>query len=525
MAFRPSLPVPCLMFPFAVLLGVQPARAGEEVAFQEGAPLSLEEGAPVPLLVVEVRALDPALSEQARALRENLWYSLAALPGMDVHTLDDVPHIGEQVAADYLRDCTTTMLFDCAVLLGQSSGDPLAVLGRLEPREEGLWVDVTLIDTRAGWESMAVVASLEPSEFAFFANQVAGVLHKEAERVLRGPVDRRAGGEPSRRTDAASRSEEARELATYSWDQEGGFVGVSARVREEDRRVTAKDLESGVARDATTPWERLGMSSQTYARYKNSGLSLPEWRARASGRAGQILVRPAFGVVQGPLDQTYVGQLAFDENLDLAEVYEVQNVDGALGGELGLTLGYGFTPAVEARVTASGVWGSYDWEVRQEVEGREPDVDTPPDSIDTFVTQVGGSLRWVPLPDRTVRPAVDVGYAVWVGRAFRPGVQDFQGFGAPIRTGPRVSLGLEARLSDLADAVLEGSGDLLLFGNGPQVLDQALGEITDPVQARSGVGSVAVGLRAGVQFRFGGRDVRGSGELERLELDEPEEDL
>lgn len=472
------------------------------VALAQEEPTEL--GIPILALFSGIRGLDADSEGLAEALSIEMSASLQGLPDMNVRYLSDAEAIGSQTALDYMVNCTTPMLLDCSVLIGHTSGDRFAVFGTLERRQDAHWAEITLADAENGWESLAIVAEISEEEATLFATQVAGVLRMEMERILVPPL--RSSTVDTNVEVEESREVEARELSTLTWEKEGGFEVVKGSWRRNERKVTVRDLERGQVSDAAKPWERLGMSPTVYARYKNSGLDLESWRERAAGRQGQVVFRPSLGFVRAPLDQRYLGQFARDpDDLGIVETYGLQDAASAGGPQVGASLGVGVRPWLEVDVGARAAWGTYTLEVRQEVgdQGVQP---STPTTFPTTSWFASAEARVVPLPASRVRPVVGVGLGAWRGKGVSDhatlSVQELPVFDGPLLAGPRLVLGGEARLSKVADVVVQLPVDLLLFGAATSVENPEPLVLTE-TELPSAPSRIVVGLDLGVQFRLG----------------------
>jgi len=476
---------------------------------------------PLHVLYAGIRPETDAVREVAGVLDDLLKTSLGSQPEVHLRTLDTASPIGDESAVDYLANCTVPMLMDCSVLLGRTSQDRFSVFGTVSQREEGAWAEVTLVDDENGWEALQVVAELGEEDVELFATQAGVVLRNEMERQILP----RMQSSTAETDEGDDRALEARELATISWEKEGGFKGVRGHLREGRKPVTARDLEEKASRDSVTPWERLGMSSREYAHYRNSGLDLATWRDRAAGRKGQVLFRPTLGVGRAPLSERYLGQFARDPavNLDVVEAYGFQEVQGAAGVLPGVSVGYGLTPTMEIEVGTAWGFGSYTVDVRQETVGQGVQPSSPMDLTNTTISFWGG-VRVVPVPEARFRPVLGAGLAAWRGTGILNQVAlpvaELPTFGAPLLLGPRVLGGGEMRLSRLADLCVQVPVDLLVAGTRRQYVDGELGFLTEK-ESPSPTPHIAVQLDASVQFRFG-RKAPVPGPSVELEPDELE---
>ena len=318
----------------------------------------------------------------------------------------------------------------------------------------------------------------------------------------------------------------ARQLQALSREM-GGVTAVITRSDKpvERPKYSLADVAERMEGEGTKPWERLDMGPNEYVQYKNSGLSLYEWRILAVGRQGQVLLRPAVGVGSGPWSGTYYGRTAYDvvgTQLQVVDAYSAQAVQSGTGGFVGIAGAYGITPVLDVGAIFGVSFGTFTLDVNQKTVGQaEPaaQVDTAGQTTLVFGPQVSATF----FPVWKIRPAVGGGVLVERGRTVVDTTSVPEGlsvFSPATLVAGEVWVGGEARLSKRVDLYLHVPVQLRLAGD--TLIDEREGT-ADEVNADppESAGVVAAGVRAGIQIRLLGKKVEETTRYD--EVDEPAE--
>jgi hypothetical protein len=405
----------------------------------------------------------------------------------------------------------------------------MVLTGKVEARPSGMWVEgeeppppeievlLQILDVAASHEALAVALIYSAETEATFADAVPLMLQDVADGLVGEDVDiRTAAAKPPRK--GRTPVEEAEGLEGLSEElgevegQHGGGDLTTAPRRVSRERLTLEELE---ARETDKPWEPLGLTSRQYFTWWNSGWDYPSWSRRLDGRRGQFLFRLLGGAGLGPTVGRYYGRVSYYGAAAVQEeIYATHEVVSGWGSELGLAVAWGLIPSLEVEAGVSREGGHYATDIRMVFHGDEQTTSEQTrqqDYVKNGTPQAWLGARWVPWPERTLRPAAGLGLALWWGHAAQAGdlnVSLFPTFSAPRIFSLRLAPGGELRLARQADLVLQVPVHVLLAGTSPTTWDEivlegspGLPDKREPERAFP----LAFGLQAGVQVRLGGR--------------------
>lgn len=408
----------------------------------------------------------------------------------------------DQKASLYLDSCPPTDQVGCALVVAEAAGVPWAVTGTVEATELGADVHIWVLDVQ-NFRQVDFTWPLQGDDDALAAATVAHLL-----AVVSGeegvPVDERFRRPAKTAEELALEEQRAKEAAEL--ERSGSQVGRLGPRQEGElvrERLTEEELAEQMEGEGTKPWERLDMSPKEYLRYKNSGLPLYEWRARAAGRRSQILLRPYLGVARGPSDGAYYGRYVRSEStLQVVQAYAWQAPVTSSRGELGLSLAYGLLPSLEVGLTGGATLGVFEADVAAVTEG-DPLREREPQTYSAMSLHGGIEILGVPLPASKLRPIIGGQLLVWRGTAVDDHVlppEELSTFPAPIMGVAGLIVGVEARLGPRIDAFARVPVQAVVAGGDPSVQDDGGDYLETKVQPPA-LSPAGAGLQVGVQIR------------------------
>jgi hypothetical protein len=423
------------------------------------------------VLVADFRSRDAGADELAALLSEAVASELATIEGVEVVPLDQVGPVHDTPVWMYLASCPRDEEAGCAFVVAELAAARYAVAGSVSSKGEGARVDASIVDVLASEEIVHLEIDLAAGDEAGFAERVAEVLS----RVLRGEIGREGDvrGLPS-----------AAERARIAAEREALF------------RELASDLDR----------ELSGVSLEPRASRRVSPLGLAEWRARARGRAGQVLLRPFVGYVRGPIDAEYYGRFAREASggaFVVAESYAYQSTLAGSGPVVGVEVAYGLLPWLELGVEGGLAYGRYGVDIGVQSVG-EPPPATRPEEFANRSLLVGPTALVVPFPVWAVRPLVGASVLWWSGTTVDDHAEP------PDETGsfPRrstwtlgVVAGAEARVSRTVDLYLHAPLGLAIAGEADirHEGSDALGDLPSPPPLDPFVAGVVVGIQVRIK--------------------------
>ena len=434
---------------------------------------------------------------------------LARNAGIRVVRVEDTPDFDDYPARTYMDGCPKGEIVGCTLVVGQRGEAAYAVTGSVQALVEGTRVTIEIIDIEGTRTVLSFQSELSAGNDSAFAEGVARVLGA----AIAGELDEtdirdEAEDDGARKLDAAA---VAHQLEALSHEL-GEVTAVVTRLNRLVARpaYTVEDLAKGMRKEGGQDWERLGMTANEYLRYKNSGLSLVEWRERSVGRAGQLLLRPYGTFARGPWNGEYYGRYAFDDTLVVVDAYSTQAVTSASGGGGGLDVAFGILPVVDVGASIAAFGGTYAIDIGQQT-GDEPVGYRPPEVTPTSTLLLSPHVTVAPLPTRRIRPVVGGGLAF----AFTSGVQDKMNLPAELKSWPAPLLvmaeafvGGEASISERVDFFARVPFDFVVGGALSQTSRVAQQEVFTDLYTPEQASPIGIGIQVGLQVRLFGRAPR-----------------
>jgi hypothetical protein len=497
-----------MSLPFLVMLLAAPSEAAESVR----------------VLASHVQATDPESRSGARTLETAIVAALRRAGAFDVARPSDAPAWPDYDAPTYLASCPLGDLEGCTLVVAQRVEARWAIAATLAVEGEMRAVDVTVVDVASSSAAVSFATRYPVGEEAGFVAGLVDVV-KAAEEGVFTEEDLRPD-DTSAQDAAARKAAQARALKQLaSIPGLGDPAALStrgARVLERPA-LSSDDLARRTLAEGASPWERLGMTSTEYLAYKNSGMSLPEWRLRTRGRAGTLLVRPWLGVLSGPWGGTYYGRYAYDEQLYVVDTLSAQVVQADTGGAAGLGVAWGVRPDLDVGVVGGVATGTYTVDIDSQVVG-SPNGLGSPTSRTGSAWFLGPRVTWAPMPTRDVRPVAGAGLLV-VGAQGVRGVletpQELTTWDAPLLWDVEVFGGVEARVAERVDLYGQVPLRVRVAGRVDERERQGVQAIVDDsVPAAASV--FGGGVQVGVQVRFGRMRVPTTRDYEEIEDTLPE---
>lgn len=485
----------------------------------------------VRVFVSEFQAADEDSAAIASLLRAYLQDELARHPRLETIPVEEAPPFDDTPAITYLRSCPPGDAVGCAFVVAERVRAEYGLAGFVRSAEDGSSiVEVTVIDVAASKEAITLKVGLDIGEDEVLAEGLAELLLAVAMGQAGQTVDIRDPSVVYEEEDPGAtilaNEEVARQLEELAREM-GDFETLTATG---DRQITvpkytAEDLLRDATTDGATPWQELDMSAREYLRYKNSGLLLNDWRARAIGRKGQVVVRGAVGMMRGPNDAEFNGRYAIElVGFDwiTTERYAYTSYLGATGFHGGAWLGFGVTPWLEVDVGAGASTGRYTLTISREQADNTP---TNPEAQSRVQTNIwaGGRVIGVPLPTLRLRPQIMVGGAWRRSHQytdFWEQHEEFQPLPAPWNLEVQLGGGGEVTLADRVDLALLVPIGVNVGGSPTQVYDENIGVLQQkPDPPTLSLFSAGVELSMAIRF-FGAKPAEGR---DLLFLDEPED--
>ncbi len=431
-------------------------------------------------------------------------------PGIDVLRVEDTPAFQDYAARTYMEGCPPGEIVGCTYVIAERGKAELAVTGTVQALVGGTKVTIEILDIAGARSLISFQSELEAGNDEAFAEGVA--------KVLVAAISGEIGAEKDIRFEGDEAPEEpmddeavARQLAELSREM-GSVTAVISRSDKaiEKPEYTLEDLTKRMEGEGTKPWERLGMKPAEYLRYKNSGLQLFEWRQRAVGRQGQLLLRPLVGFGSGPYAGTYYGRIAYDitsGSLGVVDAYAAQSVQTGSGAAFGASVGWGLTPYLDVGIVAGLNTGSFTVDINQETVGQTPTSPEPATSTQTTLF-VGPRATATLFPVSKLRPSFGASVLLLQSRT----VLDVESvpeslaiFSPATLFAAELFVGGEARLSDRVDFYLQVPLQVRVAGAVSASERVGITEVVDATPPPT-AGVVGAGVVAGLQIRlFGAR--------------------
>jgi hypothetical protein len=260
------------------------------------------------VLVSEFQARDEGSGAFAALLRSYLSEALKEYEALNILEVEDVPDFGEHSALIYLQSCPPGDYVGCALVVGQRAEADYSITGTVTETSRGNRVAVSVIDVAESRESLSFSLDVEVGDDQVFIDGVVELLLAVIEGEAGLSDDVRDMDDPAaKRALKQQMNEDLAAQLNELKDELGDATTVdSLQAREIERsRYTIDDLTEDLESEGTKPWERLGMTTSEYLRYKNSGMSLSAWKQAALGRKNQVMLRGGGGFVRGMIDREY----------------------------------------------------------------------------------------------------------------------------------------------------------------------------------------------------------------------------
>lgn len=469
------------------------------------------------VLVSGWQARNAEASAFAGLIEQYVARALGRVDGVRVLRLEDTPDFPDYPARIFMDGCPPGDAVGCTQVLAERGEAAYAVTGTVQQLAAGTRVEVDVIDVTGARVAVTFTAEVTASEDQVFAEGVAKVVLA----VIQGEAGREVDIRERAEEDVTPLDRDAVAASLAELGKELGEAEVSVSSRDEAvprSTYSAADVAREEEMEGSKEWERLGMSSVQWLHYKNSGLTLVEWRRRAAGRAGQLVLHGAGWFGDGPYEGQYYGRYAVGTSLEIVDSYAWQtNGSGrAAGGLLGV--GWGLTPWLELGLEAGIATGHFTVDVSQQQAGM------PADNADVFrfpaASYVVGPRAWVaPMPASAVRPVLGAGVDLIGQHASTEFLElgpSFHTFESRNVAAATFVAGGEARLSSRLDAFLHVPVQLLLAGTEAQTTRTGTVTVVDAPEPPA-MSPVGFQLQLGVNVRLLGKDVEKS-----LPLDDDE---
>lgn len=475
---------------------------------------------PTPVLVSAWQARNADAAGLAGLLEDYLARELAKDDVVSLVRIEDTPDFKDYSARVYMDGCPPGDAVGCTQILAQRGKAAYAVTGTVQSLPQGSRIEVNILDVNGARIAVSFQSDVKEGEDAVFAAGVAKVL----DAVIRGDMGKE---EDIRDTDEAPASTIDKDAVAAQLAELSQQLGEAQLSVEEGSRpiptteYTMEDLTARMQTEGSKPWERLHMTPGAYLRYKNSGLQLMEYRRRANGRQGQLLLRAGVAYANGPSQGEYFARVGIGDSLQTEDSYAYQTTtDGPSAGGA-IEVAYGILPILDVGV--AGGWSTG----RFKIDADENPVDQPPEAtipIEFFAPQIslGARAQVSLLPIQIVHPCLGVGLDYTLGH----GVNDYYEFPASFHTEfgsmnlltANLMVGGEANLGKHVDLYVHVPLELLLAGGRAEVVETGTPGLVDtgnPTDASP----VGFGIQAGLQIRLGGRDATKDVGID--DLDEP----
>ena len=369
------------------------------------------------VLVTTFEPASDALEEDATLLHRLIAEALAA----DHLVLDmsEVPPFLGYDATVYLQGCPPGRYVDCAFVVGQRGGADWVLGGQLRAQEGQLLLTLSVVEVASSTLLLQVDLPFTGEDDAATAAAIGTILDSvmagEAETTdVRLTVDDSLTGGT---VDAAALEAAAVELDEL--EARDGQVERSERRRGKATRLSPADLDVYRGRDVEPPWALLSLTPDQWRRWKNSGLSLGDWRDRLAGRQASLLLSvSAITVQQGPWTQQYEAWYAIDDfNLELSDQYVMQDLAPGLLKSWEFQLAGGILPWLEVGVFGGPRLVTYRYRIQRIVDGADSQRLVSPDEKGVTTWHLGGRVGFFPMPSFPARPSLQLGVLYWWGAA------------------------------------------------------------------------------------------------------------
>jgi hypothetical protein len=461
----------------------------------------------VRVLVSEFQARNDSGEALAKLVESYLVAKLKGNPQLTVVRPEDLPPFQDYPARTYLESCPAGEIVGCTYVAAERGDVEWAITGTTRVLPGTSKVEISVLDIRSGKVVVSFETELEAGQDEAFAEAVARVL---AEAIAGSFAERDIRNSEGEEVDMRGMSDDAVAAQLEALTQELG--GASSVINRSDEVIkppsyTMDDLVESMQGEGTKPWERLHMSPGEYLRYKNSGKTLVEWRALSSGRAGELLIRPAIGFGLQPGSSVYYGRYTYDTG-SVVDSYTLSAVQNGFGAFFNLGLAYGIHPMVDLGLDIGSGTGRITMDIQQQTIGQQP---LPPDQQDwlssSFVLGPRATAGFFPVSP--VRPVVSGALLFWFGDKIDNHIlppEDLALFTAPTTIVAEGMLGAEFRMVRRLDFFIHVPVDVVVGGQTyREVRGDGTADVVDIGTPPDPLSVVSAGIRAGFQVRLLGK--------------------
>lgn len=475
---------------------------------------SAEAAETVPILVSALQPETPEDQALATLLEGYLATEIANDDELDVIRIEDTKSFEDYSARIYIESCPPGDILGCTSIVAERGNADFAVSGMVRTTATGTEVEVDILDMKQSRVVVSFKSELAPSETGkdgdtrVFAQGVA--------RILAAAVHGEVGQEQDIRTEGDDDDEPApkldndavaREIAQLSKDLGEVTVALTRPNKAIPKTsYTLDDLAGEADTDAAKPWERLDMSPGEYLRYKNSGYNLVEWRKRAAGRQGQLLIAPMIGYANGAMGGMFYGSYATDDTTQVVDSWSAETQQSGSGAWLNAVVSFGILPTLDVGVSVGAQTGTFTREIDDQVVGQFNIETSEPSDFSASRVTLGARASVALLPARTIRPRFGAGIDWMQGYS----ITQFEALPEWVTVFPAQNLliaqgyaGGEARISKNVDFVLQVPITVMLTGTAAQTSrtsTQSVVTATTP----DGPSVLGAGITAGIQIRLFG---------------------
>ena len=463
----------------------------------------------------------PEFRDLAEQVEGEIVRAVQGQPSWQLLRAREVPDLMDGKATVYLASCPAGDMVGCTQVVAARGGAAWGVTGRVVEGADSPRIEVTVLDVGTSLEVVTfgidLPGELDASTIDSIVRVLAGAVAGEfAPRDARD----RTPDDPVDVVVPLDKEMVALQLAQLSGDLAAISVESGNR-KVKVPRLTVEDVAERASDEGGAPWERLGMTATTYLQYKNSGLTLVEWRKRAQGRAGQVLLRPYLGVMSGPYGGAYYGRFAYKDvgaSLAVVDALSEQAVQSGTGGTVGGSVGYGLTPWLDVGAFAGVVTGGFTIDIDTSTVG-QPDPASPIDTRTGTAWYAGPRVLASFRPTQGFHPVVGAGVSFVGAQGVSSKVEvppQIVGFDGPLLVEAELLAGFEARMGERVDfyvhlpVYVHVAGDL-------RASERTGTEAVLTAYQPDVAGAIGGGLQAGLQFRIGGRAARATNRVEEIE--------
>lgn len=450
----------------------------------------------------------PAASGVAALLENLVAETLDDAVAVRVVRVEDTPAFADYGPRVYMDGCPPAQGVGCSQVVAERGGAAYAVAGSITPLPDGRWrVGVSILDVAGSRVMVAFTSDLQNGGDQAFADGVVKVLLAAMRGEIGTESDIRDGADPDLGP-RPSNEELAAQIAELSTE----LGQVSAVISEPRGSIprptyTVADIAAQSEEEGIKPWERLGLTPGAYLRFRNAGVSLETWRARATGRQGELHLRLQGGWWRGPVDEVFTARYAYDPSLQVIDRWSSLQLDTGNGPTLGGEVAFGFLPWLDLALAGGVGFGHIDADVTSTQST------APPVRYQTQTPWFGPRMSLAPFPQWPARPLAGVGATVVRG----PGAAEILALPAevvPVEARwvvyAELFVGGEVALSEHLALSLRVPVDLLVAGDPDGEARVTTTAALDPV-APAASAVVSTGALLSVEVRlFGARPDTGS---------------